>query len=591
MQILKNLNDQQQKAVQEDRSVILTACPGSGKTRVLTHKIAYELTRNSDPRSWILGLTYTTRAADEISRRIDEMGLNTERVWIGTIHSFCLEWVLRPFAGCHDRLRNGFNIIDEVQADHLISDLKTKFDIGTFDKINTKINSDGSYAESRKAHLQVVAEYHDFLLNNKLIDFDLVLSVTAQLLSSSTSTIAKSLTSLFAWVCIDEYQDTQELQYKIVGDILRNGSGKYFVVGDPNQSIYFNLGATSKAFDEIEAIFGTSAIRLTLDKCYRSTQRIIDYYSNFQQASSKVTSHAPYASETGAITYNTYSNKDNYHLAIGAILERTLESGTSPSEICIVAPQWDLVSPCARKLREIYPQIKFDSVGKGSSSKHKFNVWYKITCLLLSQSSPRRTWYRWKLANEIKQDIENQIGGPLNEQFRDSRHLLNLLNSISSEKSGTTAFLEEAFGVFEERLRLPFTNGHPLKICQAIYLTSLKSQEAKELIPSSIAEFRSWFHDSEGVVISSYHGLKGEEYDTVIAFGLLKGKIPHWNEIINTPTVADSNARQLLYVLCSRAKRNLHLISEAGRTTPPPKNHPYEQTHLLKTLRYSYDSI
>src|SRR5690349_141217 len=91
------LNREQENAILEDDSVLLVACPGSGKTRTLSYKIAYELLRLTSRRQYLIGITYTNAAADEIKERIEILGAETKQLWIGTIHSFCLEWVLKPY--------------------------------------------------------------------------------------------------------------------------------------------------------------------------------------------------------------------------------------------------------------------------------------------------------------------------------------------------------------------------------------------------------------------------------------------------------------------------------------------------------------
>ena len=107
-------------------------------------------------------------------------------------------------------------------------------------------------------------------------------------------------------------------------------------------------------------------------------------------------------------------------------------------------------------------------------------------------------------------------------------------------------------------------------------------------MPTDVDSFRRLFSHPSGVVVSTCHGVKGEEYDTVIAFGLLKGYVPHWSVIINgTAQEASERESKLLYVICSRAKRRLHLIAEAGRTTQ--RGRPYETARLLRQVRFNYD--
>lgn len=109
-------------------------------------------------------------------------------------------------------------------------------------------------------------------------------------------------------------------------------------------------------------------------------------------------------------------------------------------------------------------------------------------------------------------------------------------------------------------------------------------------MPTDVSSFRKLFSHPAGVVVSTCHGVKGEEYDTVIAFGLLRGYVPHWSVIINgTEREASERESKLLYVICSRAKRRLHLIAERGRTTQ--RGRPYETAELLKRVRFKYDEV
>ena len=116
-----DLNDEQIAAINEPNNVFLIACPGSGKTRTLTYKIAFELSGLADPKKWVVAITYTHRAADEIRERIEILGVDTSQLWIGTIHAFCLEWILKPYGLYHDKLKNGFKIVNSYDSEEIIS--------------------------------------------------------------------------------------------------------------------------------------------------------------------------------------------------------------------------------------------------------------------------------------------------------------------------------------------------------------------------------------------------------------------------------------------------------------------------------------
>ena len=121
------LNTEQSDAIIEDDNILLIACPGSGKTRTLTYKIAFELSQLTNKKSFIIAITYTNRAADEIQERVQLLGVKTKQLWIGTIHSFCLEWVLRPYSLYLPQLKKGFRVINSFESETIITELCISF--------------------------------------------------------------------------------------------------------------------------------------------------------------------------------------------------------------------------------------------------------------------------------------------------------------------------------------------------------------------------------------------------------------------------------------------------------------------------------
>lgn len=118
-----SINKEQEDAILEDNSVLLIACPGSGKTRTLTFKIAYELSRLKSDKEFVIAITYTNRASDEIKERVELLGVDTSQLWIGTIHSFCMEWILKPYHLYSERLKNGFKVINSFDSEKILTEL------------------------------------------------------------------------------------------------------------------------------------------------------------------------------------------------------------------------------------------------------------------------------------------------------------------------------------------------------------------------------------------------------------------------------------------------------------------------------------
>jgi DNA helicase-2/ATP-dependent DNA helicase PcrA len=121
---MAELSAQQQAVIELAGDVFVTACPGSGKTRVLTEKIVATLAQGIAPCKRVAAVTFTNHAADEIASRLHERGFSRRQLWTGTIHSFALDWILRPYASYDESLSRGFTVADEYYAAKLLDSLR-----------------------------------------------------------------------------------------------------------------------------------------------------------------------------------------------------------------------------------------------------------------------------------------------------------------------------------------------------------------------------------------------------------------------------------------------------------------------------------
>lgn len=580
--MLKGLNEQQRDAVVETGNVLLTACPGSGKTRALTYKIAYELERLISSKKIIIAVTFTNRAADEIKKRIRNLNADDTNLWAGTIHSFCLEWILRPYMCYLDELKNGFSISDEYNTESIISELKNDYGLDFWVSISTRYLPNGDIEEIDNREL--LDEYHEILESEKLIDFDQILHYSHKLILTYPK-IAETFKNLFQLICVDEYQDTQKLQYAILSEIMKGASGNcnMFMVGDSDQAIYGSLGGVAKSLDEIQSEFDTEFINKELSGNYRSNQELIDYYRNFQTSNIEIEALGVNANETSIITYNKTVHKDVLVEHIVEIIKEKISDGILEHEICVLAPTWYLVIPMGRKLKSLLPEVKFDAVGLSPLLKNKENVWFKVARLFLVAPSPKTYLTRKRWATELLNELKD-YGVDLfeNDEFK-SKRLLKIMNSILSKELDGLKYLTDSFQQLFEILDVDFSLNEHLQLqWESFFEGAEKRLENPDFdLAKDIESFRKMFKHEEGVVVNTCHGIKGEEFDTVIAFGLLHGKLPNWNER------TENAAEKLLYVICSRAKRELHLISETGRVTGSRR--PYNPTAQLNSIAYEYD--
>ena len=113
--ILEGLNEKQKEICLSTDNYVLTACPGSGKTRTLVHRLAFLNEKYLESRKLNIAITFTNKAADEMENRLSDMGIESDSIWTGTIHQFCMQYIIRPYAMYSSRLKFGYHIIDEYK--------------------------------------------------------------------------------------------------------------------------------------------------------------------------------------------------------------------------------------------------------------------------------------------------------------------------------------------------------------------------------------------------------------------------------------------------------------------------------------------
>ncbi|MEX0642296.1 MAG: UvrD-helicase domain-containing protein, partial [Pirellulales bacterium] len=283
--LLESLTEPQREAVtHRDGPLLVLAGPGSGKTRVITHRIAY-LLESGVAAHEILALTFTNKAADEMQRRVAELAPG-DRVWISTFHRFGA-MLLRRYAE-HVGLQPNFTIYDTNDARQTIKRVIEARNINTLnyspDRLaeaisgakNKLITADKYEPRSGSMLSRIVADvypaYQARLLASSAVDFDDLLLHVAQLLYEHAE-IREALDERFKYVLVDEYQDTNRAQY-VTLRALSTDYPNLAVTGDPDQSIYGWRGADLNNILEFEHDYPSVRI-VRLERNYRSTKRIL----------------------------------------------------------------------------------------------------------------------------------------------------------------------------------------------------------------------------------------------------------------------------------------------------------------------------
>ncbi|HRN70926.1 MAG TPA: ATP-dependent helicase, partial [Candidatus Woesebacteria bacterium] len=288
MNLLKELNELQKKAVAADGVVIITAGPGSGKTKTLTSKIAYLVQEKKVNPEQIIALTFTQKATAEMKERLSFLEKQPQ---ISTFHAFALSLIANTKTIISEKKRN--EILQALIAQHQkTATAKETKDLGLF-----ITNYKNSFAEKPN---ELVKEYDALLLEQDMIDYD-------DVLINLYNNLQKNSQTQFQYILVDEFQDTNLLQYNILQ--LLNTTNNIFVIGDPQQSIYSFRGANPEIFETFKTDFPQHT-HIVLSTNYRSEKHIVE-------ASNKLFPHTqlvPFLQTQGEIillqTFNEYTEAD-----------------------------------------------------------------------------------------------------------------------------------------------------------------------------------------------------------------------------------------------------------------------------------------
>lgn len=290
MSIYDKLNEQQKEGVfTTEGAVLILAGAGSGKTGVLTHRIAHLIDDLGVNSYNILAITFTNKAAKEMKERVDRLvGMGADSAWIMTFHAACVR-ILRRYI-CRIGYDNNFTIYDTDDQKSVIKDILKRKNLDpkqykdrTILSVisNAKDNlispddmyqsSGGNYNTMKMA--EIYREYQEQLKKNNAVDFDDIIGLTVKLFNEDKE-VLRYYQERFRYIMVDEYQDTNRAQFNLIR-LLAGGHGNLCVVGDDDQSIYKFRGADINNILDFEKYFNDAKI-IKLEQNYRSTQKILD---------------------------------------------------------------------------------------------------------------------------------------------------------------------------------------------------------------------------------------------------------------------------------------------------------------------------
>ena len=352
MDYIKGLNDRQKEAVlHTEGPLLIMAGAGSGKTRVVTHKIAYLIKERDVFPGNILAITFTNKAASEMKERAAQLlNENVDSMWIGTFHSICVRILRRDIDKLgYDRSFSIYDRDDQITLmKECIKELDVDKDMYKESAILSKISSlkdeqispdeyikENEYDFREKNIGELYSIYQRKLLEYNALDFDDLIIKAVELLGRNKD-ILDFYQRKFQYVFVDEYQDTNKVQYELV-KLFSDKYNNVCAVGDPEQSIYSWRGADISNILDFEKDFKDAKVIL-LEQNYRSTQKILDVANEvIKNNTTKTPKNLWTAKEEGEyILYEQleYAEKEAYYVANN--IERLLDKGYKASDIAIL---------------------------------------------------------------------------------------------------------------------------------------------------------------------------------------------------------------------------------------------------------------
>ncbi|MGI6329345.1 MAG: ATP-dependent helicase [Bacilli bacterium] len=597
---LDELNERQKEAVLLTKGpLLILAGAGSGKTRVLTTKIAYLIIEKGISPSSILAITFTNKASKEMKERVNLLiGEKTKDIQISTFHSFGYKIVRENYHLLG--LEKNFSILDENDSISLIRKVlkKNNLDPKHYNPKGIKQQISGAknellnplaysrYAKSywEKEVLKIYKDYQQKLQANNAVDFDDLLMLPVKLFKENPQILDK-YQEHYKYILIDEYQDTNEAQYVLTKKI----SFKYqniCVVGDGDQSIYGWRGANYKNILNFEKDYPKAKVIL-LEKNYRSTKNIL-------KAANNVIKNNKLRKEKTLITDNEAGSKIKHYLAldekdetlyVAEVIKRLLETGISLDEIAVLY-RTNAQSQVFESSFTVF-NIPYKIVGALSFYKRKeikdlvaylkliYNEKDNVN-LLRCINTPRRGIGEKTIEDLInKAEKENvsvfeaiDYGKPL-----EFKKMINQLKEISKTYS-LTELVEEVLkksglefnlkneGTLEANNRLE--NLYEFK---SVTLEFEKREEEISLESflkevSLISNSEELKEEDDKVSLMTVHAAKGLEFEVIFIVGLEEGIMPHYS----AEEIGElEEERRLFYVAVTRAKKHLYLVSASQR--------------------------
>ncbi len=600
--MIDNLNERQLEAVENlDGPMLVLAGAGSGKTRVLTTKVAYLLDQKDISPKNILAITFTNKAAKEMKERIFNLvGREAFLIQISTFHSFGLKLLKENFELLgYD---SNFTILDADDSLTVIKKIMKELDIDSnkynYRAIRSSISDNKNemvsvseyekfvYTDYDEVVYKVYDEYEKSLKRSNAIDFDDLLLLPIKLFSEHKEVLEK-YQEQFKYVFIDEYQDTNKPQYLMSKMI----SAKYkniTVVGDNDQAIFTWRGADYKNILNFEKDYPDAKV-VILDENYRSTKNILKAANNvIKNNKIRKEKNLWTNNEEGSLIkyYKAFDEKDESGFVVKEI-KTLIDGGVNPNEICVLYR----ANAQSRNVEEAFLQsnISYRIVGSYAFYNRKeikdLIAYLKLihnekddVSLLRVINYPKRGIGSKSIENlgiiakSENKSLYESISGGKEEEFK---KIIELLKK-EKDKMSLTDFVDLVLD--KTGIRESLKNEHTLEAdIRLENLEEFKSitknvEEADGIVNledfldelSLVSDASENQKDEEDkVTLMTMHAVKGLEFDYVFVVGVEEGLFPHLNSMNSEEELEEE--RRLAYVAITRARKKLYIINSRSR--------------------------
>lgn len=606
MPLLKKLNKEQNEAVTHSGGpLLILAGAGSGKTRTLTHRIAYLIDKKNISPYNILAVTFTNKAADEVKSRVSSLvKSSTKDLWIGTFHSIGYR-ILRKNIENLKGFYSNFTILDEQDQTRLIKECirSADYNESIYDpkRVRGKINSlkqrglkmdDLELEIKDNNEREIIRLYESEMRKNNTLDFADLLNLTVRLFSEYPEILA-FYQKQFEYILVDEYQDTNHLQYLMV-KLLAQKSRNIFVVGDDNQSIYSWRGADINNILNFENDFEETKV-VKLEKNYRSSKNIL-------HLSNELIKNNLMRKEKTLYTDNPQGDHISYYRALNGedealnlvenIYKEKKTRDVSYKDIAVFYRTHHQSKMIEDELiKRGIPYVVISGTGFYQRAEIKDIISY-----LRLIKNPADDLSLKRIINVPSRKLGRVTMNSL--ELISQEHRLSIFDSIEYCLSHQilSTLTRQRLEKFHEIIKGLINDSKHMKVAEIIkkilndtkYLDSIKDDEDKKHNLSNLVNFAEEFDCEEDASLESFldwvalasrvdsldnnndkvnlmtlHAAKGLEFPVVFITGLEEGLLPH-SESKNDRDQMEEE-RRILYVGITRAKEKLYLSSAAIR--------------------------